>query len=140
MRPVRDTGNLEGKELEFKVIKLDQKRNNVVVSRRSVVESEGSAELEQLMTTLQEGQETKGVELPLPRDSICKNGVSVLYREANSPQRERTIPSKEVNYPVSESSNTRKRHVNYSEKTITDYVSKLFAKINPGASLEPVCD
>jgi small subunit ribosomal protein S1 len=41
VRPVRDTNTLEGKELEFKVIKLDQKRNNVVVSRRSVVESEG---------------------------------------------------------------------------------------------------
>jgi small subunit ribosomal protein S1 len=61
VRPVRDTNTLEGKELEFKVIKLDQKRNNVVVSRRSVVESEGSAERDELMTTLQEGQETKGV-------------------------------------------------------------------------------
>ena len=44
VRPVRDTSYLEGKELEFKVIKLDQKRNNVVVSRRAVVESEYSAE------------------------------------------------------------------------------------------------
>lgn len=61
VRPVRDPGNLEGKELDFKVIKLDQKRNNVVVSRRSAMESEGSAEREALMTTLQEGQETKGV-------------------------------------------------------------------------------
>lgn len=61
VRPVRDPVNLEGKELEFKVIKLDQKRNNVVVSRRSVVESEGNAEREILMTNLQEGQETKGV-------------------------------------------------------------------------------
>jgi len=61
VRPVRDPVNLEGKELEFKVIKLDQKRNNVVVSRRSVVESEGDAEREILMTNLQEGQETKGV-------------------------------------------------------------------------------
>jgi small subunit ribosomal protein S1 len=61
VRPVRDPIVLEGKELDFKVIKLDQKRNNVVVSRRSVVESEGSAEREALMTTLQEGQETKGV-------------------------------------------------------------------------------
>lgn len=61
VRPVRDPVILEGKELDFKVIKLDQKRNNVVVSRRSVVESEGSAEREALMTALQEGQETKGV-------------------------------------------------------------------------------
>jgi len=61
VRPVRDPVILEGKELEFKVIKLDQKRNNVVVSRRSMVESEGSVDREALMTTLQEGQETKGV-------------------------------------------------------------------------------
>lgn len=61
VRPVRDTQVLEGKELEFKVIKLDQKRNNVVVSRRSVMESEGSQERENLMTSLQEGQEVKGV-------------------------------------------------------------------------------
>ena len=60
-RPVRDTVNLEGKELEFKVIKLDKKRNNVVVSRRSVVESESSAEREALLTTLEEGQTVKGV-------------------------------------------------------------------------------
>lgn len=61
VRPVRDPSSLEGKELEFKVIKLDQKRNNVVVSRRSVVESENSVEREALMSNLQEGQEIKGV-------------------------------------------------------------------------------
>lgn len=61
VRPVRDPSGLEGKELEFKVIKLDQKRNNVVVSRRSVVESESSAEREALLGNLQEGQEVKGV-------------------------------------------------------------------------------
>jgi small subunit ribosomal protein S1 len=61
VRPVRDTSNLEGRELEFKVIKLDQKRNNVVVSRRSVVESESSAEREELLGNLQEGQEVNGV-------------------------------------------------------------------------------
>lgn len=61
VRPVRDTAHLEGKELEFKVIKLDQKRNNVVVSRRSVLEAENSAEREQLLGTLQEGQEVKGI-------------------------------------------------------------------------------
>ena len=60
VRPVRDSVVLEGKELEFKVIKLDQKRNNVVVSRRSAMESEGGAEREALMTNFQEGQETKG--------------------------------------------------------------------------------
>ncbi|MEJ3696682.1 MAG: S1 RNA-binding domain-containing protein, partial [Citrobacter freundii] len=49
VRPVRDTLHLEGKELEFKVIKLDQKRNNVVVSRRAVIESENSAERDQLL-------------------------------------------------------------------------------------------
>jgi len=61
VRPVRDPSTLEGKELEFKVIKLDQKRNNVVVSRRSVVESENSVEREALMSNLQEGQEVQGV-------------------------------------------------------------------------------
>ncbi|MCB1756232.1 MAG: S1 RNA-binding domain-containing protein, partial [Gammaproteobacteria bacterium] len=55
VRPVRDTSYLEGKELEFKVIKLDRRRNNVVVSRRAVVESEYSAEREALLENLQEG-------------------------------------------------------------------------------------
>ncbi|HHX35929.1 MAG TPA: 30S ribosomal protein S1, partial [Gammaproteobacteria bacterium] len=61
VRPVRDTTHLEGKELEFKVIKLDQKRNNVVVSRRSVLEAENSAEREALLENLQEGQQVKGI-------------------------------------------------------------------------------
>lgn len=61
VRPVRDTLHLEGKELEFKVIKLDQKRNNVVVSRRAVIESESSAERDQLLENLQEGMEVKGI-------------------------------------------------------------------------------
>ncbi len=61
VRPVRDTAYLEGKELEFKLIKLDQKRNNVVVSRRAVVEEEYSAEREALLDNLQEGQSVKGV-------------------------------------------------------------------------------
>jgi small subunit ribosomal protein S1 len=61
VRPVRDTTYLEGKELEFKVIKLDQKRNNVVVSRRAVVEAESSEERDALIENLQEGQSLKGV-------------------------------------------------------------------------------
>lgn len=61
VRPVRDTGYLEGKELEFKVIKLDRRRNNVVVSRRAVVEQEYSAERESLLENLQEGNVVKGV-------------------------------------------------------------------------------
>ena len=60
VRPVRDTAYLEGKSLEFKVIKLDQKRNNVVVSRRAVVEQEFSAERSALMDNLQEGTVLKG--------------------------------------------------------------------------------
>lgn len=60
-RPVRDTLHLEGKELEFKVIKLDQKRNNVVVSRRAVIESENSQEREQILETLAEGAEVQGI-------------------------------------------------------------------------------
>ena len=61
VRPVRDASYLEGKELEFKVIKLDQRRNNVVVSRRAVVEQEYSAEREALLESLHEGQVLKGV-------------------------------------------------------------------------------
>ncbi|CZF79824.1 30S ribosomal protein S1 [Grimontia marina] len=61
VRPVRDTAHLEGKELEFKVIKLDQKRNNVVVSRRAVIESENSVERDELLASLQEGMEVKGI-------------------------------------------------------------------------------
>ncbi|MEM0954374.1 MAG: 30S ribosomal protein S1 [Pseudomonadota bacterium] len=61
VRPVRETGHLEGQELEFKVIKLDQKRNNVVVSRRAVMEQANSAEREALLATLQEGMSVKGI-------------------------------------------------------------------------------
>ena len=61
VRPVRDPAYLEGKELEFKVIKLDQRRNNVVVSRRAVVEKEYSAEREALLKELQEGNIAKGI-------------------------------------------------------------------------------
>jgi small subunit ribosomal protein S1 len=60
VRPVRDTSYLEGKPLEFKVIKLDQKRNNVVVSRRAVVEQEFSAERSALLENLQEGSVVHG--------------------------------------------------------------------------------
>ncbi|HET8815866.1 MAG TPA: 30S ribosomal protein S1, partial [Pseudidiomarina sp.] len=61
VRPVRETTHLENKELEFKVIKLDQKRNNVVVSRRAVIETENSAERDALLENLQEGQEVQGI-------------------------------------------------------------------------------
>jgi len=61
VRPVRDTTFLEGKELEFKLIKLDQARNNVVVSRRAVVESEYSAEREALLERLEDGLVLKGI-------------------------------------------------------------------------------
>ena len=61
VRPVRDTSYLEGKELEFKIIKLDQKRNNVVVSRRAVVESEYSEERDELLSNMEEGKTLKGV-------------------------------------------------------------------------------
>ena len=60
VRPVRDPSYLEGKVLEFKVIKLDQKRNNVVVSRRAVVEQEYSAERSALLDNLAEGSVVKG--------------------------------------------------------------------------------
>jgi small subunit ribosomal protein S1 len=61
VRPIRDTLHLEGKTLEFKVIKLDAKRNNVVVSRRAVLESANSQERDELLATLQEGQAVKGI-------------------------------------------------------------------------------
>ncbi|MEM7705694.1 MAG: 30S ribosomal protein S1 [Pseudomonadota bacterium] len=61
VRPVRDPSYLEGKDLEFKIIKLDRRRNNVVVSRRAVVESEYSAEREELLGNLEEGATAKGV-------------------------------------------------------------------------------
>ena len=61
VRPVRDPAYLEGKSLEFKVIKIDEKRNNVVVSRRAVVESESSEERDALIKSLQEGALVKGM-------------------------------------------------------------------------------
>ncbi len=61
VRPVRDTAYLEGKELEFKLIKLDQARNNVVVSRRAIVEQEFSEERQELLDNLEEGAEVKGI-------------------------------------------------------------------------------
>src|SRR5690554_393817 len=61
VRPVRDTAHLENKDLEFKVIKLDQRRNNVVVSRRAVLEQANSEEREELLATLQEGMAIKGI-------------------------------------------------------------------------------
>ena len=61
VRPIRDTSHLEGKELELKLIKLDQRRNNVVVSRRAVVEEEYSAERDALLENLEEGQTIKGI-------------------------------------------------------------------------------
>ncbi|HCT98706.1 MAG TPA: 30S ribosomal protein S1, partial [Methylococcaceae bacterium] len=61
VRPIRDTTFLEGRDLEFKVIKIDQKRNNVVLSRRAVVEKEYSAEREELLKTLEEGASVIGV-------------------------------------------------------------------------------
>ena len=61
VRPVRDTSYLEGKPIEFKVIKVDRKRNNVVVSRRAVVESENSHERDALLESLEEGVTVKGL-------------------------------------------------------------------------------
>src|SRR6056297_555796 len=61
VRPVRDTTHLENKDLDFKVIKLDQKRNNVVVSRRAVMEAANSVEREALLESLQEGMSIKGI-------------------------------------------------------------------------------
>ncbi|QBQ62769.1 30S ribosomal protein S1 [Actinobacillus indolicus] len=60
-RPVRDSLNLEGQTLELKVIKLDQKRNNVVVSRRAVIETTSSADREEVLANLVEGSEVKGI-------------------------------------------------------------------------------
>ena len=61
IRPLRETAHLEGRPLEFRVIKLDQKRNNVVVSRRAVLEQENSEEREALLASLEEGKDLKGI-------------------------------------------------------------------------------
>ena len=61
LRPVKDTSPFEGKEMEFKVIKLDRKRNNVVVSRRAVLEATAGAERDALLSTLAEGAVVKGI-------------------------------------------------------------------------------
>lgn len=61
MRPTKEATYVEGRELEFKVIKLDQMRNNIVVSRRAIVEDELSEEREKLLQTLEEGQVITGV-------------------------------------------------------------------------------
>lgn len=61
VRPVRDPSYLEGKELEFKVIKMDLKRNNIVVSRRAVVEEESSADRQALLDSLHDGQVLNGI-------------------------------------------------------------------------------
>ncbi|GGB80007.1 30S ribosomal protein S1 [Marinobacterium zhoushanense] len=60
VRPIRDVDHLEGKELEFKLIKLDPKRNNIVVSRRAVLQEANSAQRDELLATLEEGQVAKG--------------------------------------------------------------------------------
>lgn len=61
IRPIRDTSHLEGKELEFKLIKLDRPRNNIVVSRRAIMEAENSVERDALLEELEEGKNAKGV-------------------------------------------------------------------------------
>ncbi|MDO4449489.1 MAG: 30S ribosomal protein S1 [Moraxella sp.] len=61
VRPIRETTHLEGKELEFKVIKIDKIRNNIVVSRRAVMEAENSAERDELLAKLEEGMEVVGI-------------------------------------------------------------------------------
>jgi len=61
LRPVKDTSPYEGKTMDFKVIKLDRKRNNVVVSRRAVLEQTAGAERDALLATLQEGTVVKGI-------------------------------------------------------------------------------
>ena len=61
VRPVRDTSFLEGKPIEFKVIKVDQRRNNIVVSRRAVVETENTVDIEEVIKSLKEGALVKGL-------------------------------------------------------------------------------
>ncbi len=61
VRPVKDSAYIEGRELDFKIIKLDQPKNNIVVSRRAIVENELSEEREKLLDTLEEGQVVKGI-------------------------------------------------------------------------------
>lgn len=61
VRPMKDASQLEGREIEFKIIKLDQRRNNIVVSRRAVVEKEHQVDREELLNKIHEGDVVKGV-------------------------------------------------------------------------------
>ena len=99
VRPIRETTHLEGKELEFKVIKLDQKRNNVVVSRRAVMESANSAEREELLQNLQEGQSVKDVVKNLTDYGafVDLGGVDGLLHITDMPWKRIKHPSETVN-------------------------------------------
>ena len=81
---MRDAAYLEGKEQEFKVIKLDRRRNNVVVSRRAVVEQEYSAEREALLQNLQEGQIVEGV-VRISPTMVPSSTLAVLMACCTSP-------------------------------------------------------
>ena len=99
VRPVRDTSYLEGKPLEFKVIKVDRRRNNVVVSRRAVVESENSAEREALLEGLNEGSTIKGLVKNLTDYGafIDLGGIDGLLHISDLAWRRVTHPSEVVN-------------------------------------------
>ena len=99
VRPIRDTTYLEGKDIEFKIIKLDQKRNNVVVSRRAVVEQEYSAEREALLGALQEGAVVKGVVKNLTDYGACLDlgGIDGLLHITDMAWKRVKHPSEMVN-------------------------------------------
>ena len=99
IRPLRETAHLEGKPLEFKVIKLDQKRNNVVVSRRAVLEEENSHEREELLASMQEGQDVKGIVKNLTDYGafVDLGGVDGLLHITDMPWKRIRHPSEMVN-------------------------------------------
>lgn len=99
VRPIRDTSDIEGQELEFKVIKLDQARNNIVVSRKAILKTEDSKERAEILASLEEGQVVKGIVKNLADYGafIDLNGVDGLLHITDIAWRRVRHPSEIVN-------------------------------------------
>src|SRR5260221_716595 len=97
LRPVKDTTPYEGKEMEFKVIKLDRKRNNVVVSRRAVLEETAGAERQNLLASLQEGATVKGIVKNITPSKVVQVGdeVEVMILEIDEERRRISLGMKQ---------------------------------------------
>src|SRR3954462_1508162 len=99
LRPVKDTTPYEGKQMDFKVIKLDRKRNNVVVSRRAVLEETAGAEREALLASLQEGATVKGIVKNIPDYGafVDRGGIDGLLHITDLAWRRVKHPSEVLN-------------------------------------------